>query len=182
MRIISGTAGGRRLLTPPGLSTRPIPDRAKTAVFNMIAGIRSADGQPAFAGTRVLDLYAGSGAFGLECLSRGSAEVVFVERARAAVEVLHRNLANLEFEDRATVVRGDALAYVGSLGASVRFDLAFCDPPYSDDPWSRLLPSIPAALLVAHTEDDLLLTEPWVELRRRSYGRPHIVVARHVQS
>lgn len=182
MRIISGTARGRRLLGPAGSSTRPISDRAKTAVFNMLLSIRTGDGLPAFDGTRVLDLYAGSGSFGLECLSRGAAEVVFVERARPAVEVIHRNLAALGFTDRATVVRGDVVAVVGGLGRAAWFDLAFCDPPYDLDPWPELLALIPADLLVAHTEGDLTLTGPWVELRRRSYGRPHIVVARHQRS
>lgn len=182
MRIISGSARGRRLLAPAGHATRPIPDRAKTAVFNMITSIRLGEGQSAFEGVRVLDLFAGSGSFGLECLSRGAAEVTFVEQARPAIEVIHGNLTTLGFTDRARVVRGDAVSVLAGLAPSAWFDLAFCDPPYAEDPWPELLPLIPATLLVAHTERELQLTEDWTELRRRSYGRPQVVLARHRRS
>lgn len=178
MRIISGSARGRRLFAPVGLTTRPIPDRAKTAIFNMITSIRLGEGLAAFDGIRALDLYAGSGSFGLECLSRGAAEVVFVERGRPAVEAIRRNVETLGFVDRARVVQGDVRTVLTGLAPSW-FDVAFCDPPYADDPWSELLPLIPATLLVAHTERELPLTDDWVELRRRSYGRPQVVLARH---
>ena len=82
--------------------------------------------------------------------------------------------------DRARIVVGEAVAYAAALPPEQRFDLAFCDPPYAEDPWLELLDHIPARLLVAHTETDLLLTDRWEELRRRSYGRPQIVVARHI--
>ena len=179
MRIISGTAKGRKLKVPES-GTRPIPDRAKTAVFNMILSIRMAEGSGGFEGIRVLDLFAGSGSFGLECLSRGAAEVVFVEQNRAATPILEQNIETLGFGDRARIVVGDAVAYAAALPPEQLFDLAFCDPPYAEDPWLELLDRIPARLLVAHTETDLQLTDRWEELRRRSYGRPQIVVARHI--
>ena len=179
MRIISGSAKGRRLKVPE-TGTRPIPDRAKTAVFNMIMSIRMAEGEGAFEGTRILDLFAGSGSFGLECLSRGAAEVVFVEQNRAAARVLEQNIETLAFGDRARVVVGDAVAYAAALPPDRPFDIVFCDPPYAADPWLELLDTVPARLLVAHTEGDLQLTDRWEELRRRSYGRPQIVLARHV--
>ncbi len=179
VRIISGTARGRKLVAPNGLTTRPIPDRAKTAIFNMILSIRMERGTPGLEGTRVLDLYAGSGSFGLECLSRGAAEAVFVERDRAAISAIRTNLDNFGLAARARIDARDVGAAVSSLEG--RFDLAFCDPPYAADPWPDLLQRIPAELLIAHTEGPLPLGEDWEELRRRSYGRPHVVVARRRQ-
>jgi 16S rRNA (guanine966-N2)-methyltransferase len=179
MRIISGTARGRKLKVPVS-GTRPIPDRAKTAIFNMLLSLRMAEGTPGLEGVRVLDLFAGSGAFGLECLSRGAAEVVFVEQNRAAAQILEHNLATIGCADRARVLIRDAASVVASFGPDASFDLAFCDPPYADDPWLELLPLIPADLLVAHTEGELRLTDEWSEVRRRSYGRPQVVLAKRV--
>lgn len=179
MRIISGSARGRKIKAPDE-GTRPIPDRAKTAIFNMILSIRMAEGEPGLDGVRVLDLFAGAGSFGLECLSRGASEVIFVEKSKAAARVLEKNLETVGLSENARVMVRDAAAVVASLPADETFDLAFCDPPYADDPWLALLPQIPADLLVAHTEGDLQLTPEWEELRRRSYGRPQVVLAKRV--
>ncbi len=179
MRIISGTAKGRKIKVPDE-GTRPIPDRAKTAIFNMILSIRMSEGTPGLEGIRVLDLFAGSGSFGLECLSRGASEVIFVERNKAAARVLEKNLDTVGLADNARVLVRDAVSVVASLRPDERFDIAFCDPPYVDDPWLKLLPQIPADLLVAHTQEELQLTAEWEELRRRSYGRPQVVLAKRI--
>ncbi len=122
----------------------------------------------------VVDLFAGSGSFGIECLSRGAERVVFVERNRSAVATLEANLADLGFEGRATVIAAPvATALAGLPGA----DIAFCDPPYADDPWAEVLDGLRAGLLVGHAETPIELTERWVELRRRSYGKAQIVIA-----
>lgn len=120
MRIIGGSARGRVLRAPRGEGTRPTRDRVRQSVFDVL-GQRTD-------GLAVLDLFAGSGALGLEALSRGAARAVFVERAPAALEVLRRNVATLGFEDRATIRRADALAPGGLPGP---FDLVFADPPYA---------------------------------------------------
>lgn len=179
MRIISGTAKGRKIKVPDH-GTRPIPDRAKTAIFNMILSIRMSEGNPGLEGVRVLDLFAGSGSFGLECLSRGASEVIFVEQNKAAARVLEKNLETVGLAANARVLARDAFSVVASLPRDDRFDLAFCDPPYADDPWLKLLPQIPADLLVAHTQEELELTPEWEELRRRSYGRPQVVLAKRL--
>jgi 16S rRNA (guanine966-N2)-methyltransferase len=179
MRIISGSAKGRKLKVPES-GTRPIPDRAKTAIFNMILSLRMADGSPGLEGVRVLDLFAGSGSFGLECLSRGAAEVVFVEKNKAATRILQQNLDTIGCADRSRVLVRDVLSVVGSFATHEHFDLVFCDPPYADDPWLDLLPLIPGDLLVAHAEEEVQLTPQWEELRRRSYGRPQVVLAKRV--
>lgn len=179
MRIIAGSARGRRLVAPEGRSTRPITDRAKEGIFNMLMSLGGVEG------LRVLDLYAGAGSFGLECLSRGASQVTFVERGRPALEALRTNLDRLGFGDRALVsptsVEQALLSFGPPTAAAgpddLPFDLAFCDPPYADDPWSDLLARVPAPLLVGHAAAEIPLGPGWHELRRRSYGRARVVVA-----
>ncbi|MFM9034815.1 MAG: 16S rRNA (guanine(966)-N(2))-methyltransferase RsmD [Mycobacterium sp.] len=119
-RIVAGVAGGRRLAVPP--SARPTTDRVREAMFNMLAARRDFDG------LRVLDLYAGSGALGLEALSRGAASVLFVESDRRAAEVIARNIATVGLPG-ATVRRGSVPAVLAS-GAAHPVDLVLADPPY----------------------------------------------------
>lgn len=168
LRVIAGTARGRRLIAPEGRTTRPITDRAKESIFNMI------ESRAGVAGAVVVDLFAGSGSFGIESLSRGAAHVTFVERDRRALAALTANLETLGFADRATVRRGDVNAVVAGLGP---VDIAFCDPPYADDPWSHLLGSLDAELLVGHADHEILLADRWEELTRRRYGRAHVLLA-----
>ncbi|MEM7341300.1 MAG: RsmD family RNA methyltransferase [Actinomycetota bacterium] len=173
MRVISGSARGRKIEAPPGHGTRPIPDRAKEAIFNMVVNLGGLDG------ARVLDLYAGSGSFGIESLSRGADHATFVEADRGAAAVLHANLDHLGFADRASVIVAPVATALRSLPLvdGDRFDVAFCDPPYAQDPWAELWASVPALLLVGHAENEIEVPEPWVELRRRHYGRAVIVIA-----
>jgi 16S rRNA (guanine966-N2)-methyltransferase len=118
MRVIAGTAGGRRLIAPEGDETRPMMDRVKEALFSSLgAAVIDAD---------VLDLYAGSGALGIEALSRGAASATFVEKARGALSALRSNLETLGVEGR--VVASDVGSFLA--GAGPGFDLIFVDPPY----------------------------------------------------
>lgn len=122
MRVVAGAAGGRRLVAPPGAGTRPTADRVKEALFSSL--------QPLLGGARVLDLYAGSGALGIEALSRGAARVVFVEHDPAALAVLRDNLATVGLpggEVRST----DVLTAVRATPAGQTFDLVLADPPYA---------------------------------------------------
>lgn len=172
MRVIAGSARGRSLLAPEGSDTRPITDRAKEGIFNMLGPIIE------LADCRVLDLYAGSGSFGIECLSRGAAHATFVERSRLAAATIQRNLDTLGFADQATVLTStveNALRTVSPV------ELAFCDPPYADDVWAELLPLIPSEILVGHASFDIPLSPEWVELRRRTYGRARIVIAERAE-
>lgn len=171
MRIIAGTAGGRRIVAPEGRGTRPITDRAKEGIFNMLMSLGGVEDAV------VIDLFAGSGSFGLECLSRGARHVTFVERNRTAAAVIQQNLDTLGLGDRATVWPTGVEAAVRSLD---HVDLAFCDPPYADDVWAALLPTINAERLVGHASTPVELVDPWVEVKRRSYGRAHIVIADRV--
>jgi len=173
MRVIGGSARGRKLKAPPGSGTRPITDRAKEAVFNIL------EARFGLVDVTVVDLFAGSGSFGLEALSRGAAHVTFVERNRAAARVVAGNLDDLGFGDRAELVVAPVETVLGSLDP---VDLAFCDPPYADDPWEELLGHLQSDLLVGHAETPVALTERWEEVTRRSYGRAQIVVARRAEA
>ena len=172
VRIIAGTARGRRIEAPTDGGTRPIHDRAKEGIFNMLLSLNGE-----FHDLAVYDIFAGSGAFGLEALSRGAAHVTFVERAPGASAIIQKNLEILGFAGRATVLTTLAETAVAQME---RVDLAFCNPPYADDPWRQLLPNIAADILVAHAENEIELSEEWDELRRRRYGRAKIVIAERV--
>jgi 16S rRNA (guanine966-N2)-methyltransferase len=121
MRIIAGEWRGRRLNAPRGSDVRPTTDRVRESWFSIL-GSR-------IQGASVLDLFCGSGALGLEALSRGAAGAVFVDRSRKALQALERNIRELGAEDRARVVSGDALGFVKGLSPAA-FDLALVDPPY----------------------------------------------------
>ncbi|MEM7274949.1 MAG: RsmD family RNA methyltransferase, partial [Actinomycetota bacterium] len=173
----AGTHRGRLFDAPPGQGTRPITDRAKEGIFNMLGSLGGGAGADLLDGAVVVDLFAGSGSFGIESLSRGASRAVFVERDRQALRVLQRNLAALGFDDRATVIAGPVETAVGRLPMA---DVAFCDPPYADDPWLDLLDRLDTEWLVGHAQSPVPLTERWEELKRRDYGRARIVIARRV--
>jgi 16S rRNA (guanine(966)-N(2))-methyltransferase RsmD len=121
MRVITGSARGRRLKELEGMETRPTTDRVKEGMFSIL--------QFDIEGRRVLDLFAGTGQLGIECLSRGAASAVFVDRRSDAVKLIRENLRVTELEDRARVVSGDSMEYLKSLRE--KFDLILLDPPYA---------------------------------------------------
>lgn len=135
MRITGGMWGRRPIQAPAGHATRPTTDRVREALFSLL------DARNALASSRALDLFAGSGALGLEALSRGAAHVTFVERHGATLAVARRNAEALDATASATFVRSDVRAFLGRAAEPV--ELAFADPPY-DLPW---LPELPALVL-----------------------------------
>jgi len=130
MRIVGGALSGRRLVPPDDPRVRPTADRVREAWMNIL--------QEALPGARVLDLYAGSGALGLEALSRGAATAEFVELAPRSLAALRANIAALGLEGRCTVHRGDARRFAQRLAPGA-YDLAFADPPYTRDDAARLV-------------------------------------------
>lgn len=130
MRVIAGEAKGRRLLSVPGEATRPITDRVKTALFDIL-GAR-------VEGCRFLDLFGGTGSVGIEALSRGAAEAVFVERNAAALRILGENLRRTGLAARARVVRGDAFAFLARPDSGP-FDIIYIAPPQYQGLWKRAL-------------------------------------------
>ncbi len=161
MRVVAGSARGRRLQAPSGRSTRPTSDRVREAVFNMLTS------RDAVAGATVLDLFAGTGAMGIEALSRGASAATFVESDGGAVRAIEANLALTGLADGARVVRADALRWLEGAGA---FDLAFVDPPYDFEGWDRLLRRLEADVAVLESGRPLHLGEPWEAVQERRYG------------
>ena len=139
--MTGGALGGRRLFAPVGRSVRPTTDRVREALFARLGALD---------GARVLDLFAGTGALGIEALSRGAGEAVFVERARSSLQALARNLQALELQDRTRILRSDASAALAALGRrSERFDLVLLDPPYGPEEPSGALRALVAAGVLA---------------------------------
>jgi 16S rRNA (guanine966-N2)-methyltransferase len=174
VRVISGTYGGRILKAPPGDSTRPTSDRVREALFSIL-GDRVQD-------ARVLDLFAGSGALGLEALSRGAQAVTFVDDAQPAIKAIHANLQALGAG--AEVRRQDALRFLAHAShGGAQYDLVFLDPPYRQAerltrPLSEALPAVlaPGAVVVAESDRraPLQLTLPVIDQRR--YGDTLILI------
>lgn len=165
VRVVSGVAKGHRLLAPAGTATRPTPNRVREAVFNSLYSLAVTDG------ASVLDLYAGTGALGIEALSRGAAEAVFVERDPAVVAVLHANLESTRLAERATVMALDADAAVDDLlRRGCRFDLALVDPPYAFDRWPELLARVPAEMVVIESDRLIDVGEGLTIHRQRRHG------------
>jgi 16S rRNA (guanine966-N2)-methyltransferase len=129
MRVVGGSARGRRLLEVPGTGTRPIMDRVKTALFDVV--------RPRLAGTKVLDLFAGSGAVGIEALSQGADFCTFLDLGAKAVATIKANLATIGFADRAEVRLVDALRYLNDARGS--FDLVYVAPPQYKSLWIQAL-------------------------------------------
>jgi 16S rRNA (guanine966-N2)-methyltransferase len=177
MRIIAGERKGHTIYAPKGLDTRPTSDRVRENVFNIVA--------PWVGGAHVLDLYAGSGAMGLEALSRGAAGVVFVESDAEAVRAIERNLDKLRLAG-ARVVRADASTGVAQEATAGRkYDLVLADPPYAMTDYDTLARYLPRVL----ADDGLLVlesaarTEPelaGLSVRTsRKYGSTRVTVFEH---
>jgi len=174
MRIIAGSRKGARIFAPKGREVRPTGDRVREAVFNLVGPVD---------GMEVLDLFAGSGAMGLEALSRGAASVTFVESDRSAAEVILRNLDKLELKG-ANVLREDAGRKLASDAAGgKRYDLVLIDPPYRMLP--RVLPTLAAHLPAVLAPGGLVIVEsdareePGLPLPKRTsrrYGSVRVTV------
>lgn len=157
-RIIAGEFGGRRLAVPSGRKIRPTSDRVREAWMSILG--------PRIPGARAVDLFAGTGALGLELLSRGAASVEFVDTGDEAIDLIRRNIAGLGVEDRTRVTRADSLRVVEAAGPS-RWDLVLADPPFASDYAERLVTifrSCPFAAVLA-VEHSAARTVPGDETR-----------------
>jgi 16S rRNA (guanine966-N2)-methyltransferase len=170
LRVVAGEFRGRRLQTPEGETTRPTADRVREAVFSILGDV---------SGLAVLDLFAGSGALGIEALSRGAAAADFVDDDPEAVAAIRANLDMLGVA--ATVVRRDALTFLA--GAAAQYDLVFCDPPYDSavrlaGPLAERLPPVltSQARIVTESDKRTPLELPFPVLRERTYGTTRIGV------
>ena len=153
MRIITGTARGTKLLSPEGDATRPTSERAKEAMFSMLA-FEIAD-------KRVLDLFSGSGQLALEALSRGALSATMVDSAPAAVSVIRKNIEKTHMQERAAVVQQDCMAFLKAVHPAAPYDLVFIDPPYAAHLVPQMLSVIlerelisPHAIVVCESEEE----------------------------
>lgn len=160
VRVVGGRVRGRRLTAPRGDATRPTSDFVREAIFNALQAIVD------WEGVRVADLFAGTGALGIEALSRGAASCVFVDNDRRAADAIRANVAGTGFSDAAHVVVRDVMEW---LAAAPPFDVVFTDPPYAFDRWVQV-GGIRASLVVAESDRDVDLGPGWVILRTKRYG------------
>jgi 16S rRNA (guanine966-N2)-methyltransferase len=173
MRVVAGTAGGRRLDAPEGLDVRPTTDRVREAVFNALGSLDAIDGAV------VLDLFAGTGALGIEALSRGAERATFVEPDRVARAAVMANLRTTGLLERAEVVPRSAEAYLAAVAdGGEHFDVALLDPPYDWDTWSDLLEQVPTDFAVCESDRPVEVPDGWSVTRERSYGTTVVVFAR----
>jgi 16S rRNA (guanine966-N2)-methyltransferase len=171
MRVIAGVLGGQRIDTPHGTAVRPTTDRVREAIFNSLGSLGVVDGAV------VLDLFAGSGALGIEALSRGAESCTFIEQDRAVARVISDNIDRLGLGDRSTVRVGDS----ARLTAGLEADLVFADPPYGYDKWIELLSGLEASYVVLEADRaidprQIFAEEPsmaahWRQIRAKRYGR-----------
>jgi 16S rRNA (guanine966-N2)-methyltransferase len=178
MRIIAGAWRGRQIETPDGLGTRPTSDRAREGLFSMLASRLGS-----FDGLRVADLFAGTGALGLEALSRGAAHCTFIERERAALDILKRNLVKLGAETHADL-RAQAVEH--AMAPSVPCDLILMDPPYDTGLAQAALDRIGAGgwlapggwVSIETSGESLALPTSLTREAERRFGKAHIILLR----
>lgn len=178
MRVITGSAKGRRLITLEGEDIRPTADKVKGAVFNSI--------QFDIEGRKVLDLFAGSGQLGIEALSRGAAKAVFVDLSRSAVKVTQDNLDHCRLSDKATVFNGDGISYLKT--TREKFDIIFLDPPYKKMLVTKALPLAADAvneggIIVCETGLDEELPNSvngFRAVKQDKYSKTRLTIYRHI--
>lgn len=168
MRVIAGSSRGRRLPARLPASVRPTSDRVKESIFDILGSMGVVPGAD------VLDLYCGSGALGVEALSRGARSVTFVDHDGDALEAVRANLAATGLAGRAaTVVRAEL---PGWLERAPHADLALCDPPYAFDDWPALLGSLRAKVAVLESGSEIEVPDGWMIARSRRYGGTLVTV------
>lgn len=167
MRVVAGEFKGRRLRAPTSGGTRPTSDRVREAIFNALLSELGS-----FEGLTVLDLFAGSGAMGIEALSRGADHAIFLDKSYDAWQAIKANLGDLGITAaRATVQRLDVMRH-----ELPRADVAFADPPYRFDGWAALVARVEARLLVAETDRELAPLPGWHPQRSKRYGSTFVTL------
>jgi 16S rRNA (guanine966-N2)-methyltransferase len=176
VRVVGGHLGGRRLAVPPGDVVRPTSDRVRESIFDIL------ESRFDLSGTVVADLFAGTGALGIEALSRGASQAIFVERHPLALAALRKNISALFGGSPPATVVGQAVEpwLEGGCGGRAGFDVVFADPPYSYSfgAWADLLSRLPSSLAVLETSSAVEELAGWEVLTRRRYGGTVVTLVR----
>lgn len=172
VRIIAGEFGGRFIQTPPGSTTHPMGERVRSAMFNSLG--------ETVRGARVLDAFAGSGAIGLEALSRGAESVIFVERDRVAQRVIAKNITSLGVDEKSIVIKTTISNWMETADVTGEFDIIFADPPYHNPQFStvsRLMGLLKpgGTMILSHPGiGEVPIQDKTVVVDSRSYGEAHL--------
>lgn len=165
MRVVAGDLRGRRIESPSSDATRPTTDKVREAVFNALGSLDIVDG------ATVVDAFAGTGAMGIEALSRGAAHCTFIEKDRAALQVLRQNISTLGLADRSSVISVDVATALSQHGSC---DLFIADPPYGFSDWATVLQNVSATVVVLESDREIPDLDGWDTIRSKKYGRTHV--------
>lgn len=165
VRVVAGDLRGRRIEAPLSEATRPTTDKVREAVFNALGSLGVLEG------ARVLDLFAGTGAMGIEAISRGAQHCVFIEKDREALQVLRENVVNLGIDAQCSVIAGDA-----SLAAAQQrdIDIVIADPPYGFTEWEALIRGLTVDLVILESGRAIGEITGWETIREKKYGRTFV--------
>tara|TARA_B110000037_G_C17016821_1_gene463638 strand:+ start:102 stop:665 length:564 start_codon:yes stop_codon:yes gene_type:complete len=177
MRVISGSSKGKKILDPNDLNTRPLKDLTKESIFNIIA--HSNKFNVRLENSNILDLFSGVGSFGLECLSRGSSNVTFIENYINVLPVLKRNIFNLNFQENSTIIENDIVNKLNFKIFEKKFDIIFMDPPYKEKNLSKILDDIINTKLLndngiiiihRHKKEEDIFPDDFKIIEEKTYG------------
>ena len=182
MRIISGNFKGKNILEPKDQETRPLKDLTKESIFNIILHSNKFDVQ--IENSSVLDLFSGVGSFGLECMSRGSAHITFIENYKNVLPILKKNISNLNYETNSTVIERDIINNLDFKNLNRKFDIIFMDPPYKEKNLLLLLTNIMEsnilnkrgiAIIHRHKKEIDKLPDNFKVIEEKTYGVSRVI-------
>ena len=168
MRVISGSAKGRKLVVPSGDHVRPTKDRVKEAIFNSLHSYGLVENRS------FLDLFSGTGSLGIEALSRGAKSVVFVDHHAEAIDCIILIVEKLNYGSTSKILKTDALSF---LERDDYFDVALLDPPYKYEHWGTLLKRVNAHSIVIESSEQVTLESDWEIIKSQKYGQTNLLIA-----
>ena len=187
MRIISGGSKGKKLLEPKDINTRPLKDLTKESIFNIITHSNKFNVE--LNNSNILDLFSGVGSFGLECLSRGSSNMTFVENYKNVLPILKKNILNLKYQDNSVIIENDIINSLNFEIFKKKFDIIFLDPPYKEKNLSSILINIaefnilhPEGIIIIHrhkNEKDQF-PEKFNIIEEKTYGISRVIFMNYV--
>ena len=168
MRVISGSAKGRKLVVPSGDHVRPTKDRVKEAIFNSLNSYGLVENRS------FLDLFSDTGSLGIEALSRGAKSVVFIDHHAEAIDCIILNVEKLNYGSTSKILKTDALSF---LERDDYFDVALLDPPYKYEHWGTLLKRVNAHSIVIESSEQVTLESDWEIIKSQKYGQTNLLIA-----